>query len=186
MSDTKNSGDKTLSAPKTLSLKRPVEQGVVRQSFSHGRTKAVVVEKVKRRVVGAEAPAVKAEAPAPAPIVKPQPAQTPSGRAAPARANAPQQSQRSGAPGVVLRTLTEEERDARTRALLGALLVTILDRITAISAIQLNMLGLQWEFNYVRYILFGLILLAMLRYRPQGLLPEPRRTTRAHGVFAGE
>ena len=120
MSDTKNSGDKTLSAPKTLSLKRPVEQGVVRQSFSHGRTKAVVVEKVKRRVVGAEAPAVKAEAPAPAPIVKPQPAQTPSGRAAPARANAPQQSQRSGAPGVVLRTLTEEERDARTRALLGA------------------------------------------------------------------
>ena len=120
MSDTKNSGDKTLSAPKTLSLKRPVEQGVVRQSFSHGRTKAVVVEKVKRRFVGAEAPAVKAEAPAPAPIVKPQPAQTPSGRAAPARANAPQQSQRSGAPGVVLRTLTEEERDARTRALLGA------------------------------------------------------------------
>ena len=71
-------------------------------------------------------------------------------------------------------------------ALLGALLVTLLDRITAISAIQLNMLGLQWEFNYVRYILFGLILLAMLRYRPQGLLPEPRRTTRAHGAFVGD
>jgi len=71
-------------------------------------------------------------------------------------------------------------------ALLGALLITILDRVTAISAIQLNMLGLQWEFNYVRYILFGLILLAMLRYRPQGLLPEPRRTTRAHEIFAGD
>ena len=113
MSDTKNSGDKTLSAPKTLSLKRPVEQGVVRQSFSHGRTKAVVVEKVKRRVVGAETPAVKAEAPAPAPApvappVKQQPAQTPSGRAAPSRSNTSQQQQRSGAPGVVLRTLTEE------------------------------------------------------------------------------
>jgi translation initiation factor IF-2 len=125
MSDTKNSGDKTLSAPKTLSLKRPVEQGVVRQSFSHGRTKAVVVEKVKRRVVGAETPAVKAEAPAPAPApvappVKQQPAQTPSGRAAPSRSNTSQQQQRSGAPGVVLRTLTEEERDARARALLGA------------------------------------------------------------------
>src|SRR5512143_3779127 len=53
MTDTKNSGDKTLSVPsKTLSLKRPVEQGVVRQSFSHGRSKAVVVEKVKRRVIG--------------------------------------------------------------------------------------------------------------------------------------
>ncbi|MDP2357442.1 MAG: translation initiation factor IF-2 [Beijerinckiaceae bacterium] len=123
MSDTKNSGDKTLSAPKTLSLKRPVEQGVVRQSFSHGRTKAVVVEKVKRRVVGSETPVVKAEAPAPAPVappVKPQPAQTPSGRAAPSRPNTSQHTQRSGAPGVVLRTLTEEEREARARALLGA------------------------------------------------------------------
>src|ERR1700724_742796 len=52
---TKNPGDKTLSvAPaKTLTLKpRGVEQGVVRQSFSHGRTKAVVVEKVKRRIGG--------------------------------------------------------------------------------------------------------------------------------------
>src|SRR5580700_9248478 len=54
MSETKNPGKKTLSvAPtKTLTLKRGVEQGVVRQSFSHGRTKAVVVEKVKRRTVG--------------------------------------------------------------------------------------------------------------------------------------
>ena len=55
-----NSGDKTLSVQpsKTLSLKRPVEQGVVRQSFSHGRSKAVVVEKVKRRAHGpGEAPA---------------------------------------------------------------------------------------------------------------------------------
>ena len=46
---TKNPGDKKLSvAPtKTLTLKpRGVEQGVVKQSFSHGRTKAVVVEKV--------------------------------------------------------------------------------------------------------------------------------------------
>jgi translation initiation factor IF-2 len=123
MNDTKNTGEKTLSAPKTLSLKRPVEQGVVRQSFSHGRTKAVVVEKVKRRVVGAEAPAVKAEAPAPAPVApaKPAPTQTPSGRAAPARpgAGAPQPS-KSGAPGVVLRTLTDEERDARARALMDA------------------------------------------------------------------
>jgi hypothetical protein len=33
----------------TLYLKRPIEQGTVRQSFSHGRSKAVVVEKVKRR-----------------------------------------------------------------------------------------------------------------------------------------
>lgn len=63
-------------------------------------------------------------------------------------------------------------------AVLGALIVTLLDRFTSITAIQLNMLGLNIEFNYVRYILFGLILLIMLRYRPQGLLPEPARTTR--------
>ncbi|MGH6799599.1 MAG: translation initiation factor IF-2 associated domain-containing protein, partial [Roseiarcus sp.] len=53
MSETNNS-DKTVSAapPKvTLHLKRPVEQGTVRQSFSHGRSKAVVVEKVKRRIL---------------------------------------------------------------------------------------------------------------------------------------
>ena len=52
MSETKNPGDHTLSVSptKTLSLKRPVEAGIVRQSFSHGRSKAVVVEKVKRRV----------------------------------------------------------------------------------------------------------------------------------------
>ena len=59
MADTKDTGEKTLRvAPsKTLTIKRSVEQGTVRQSFSHGRTKAVVVEKVKRRVVGAGAEA---------------------------------------------------------------------------------------------------------------------------------
>ena len=53
MNDTKNPGDTTLSvAPaKKLTLKRPVEAGIVRQSFSHGRSKAVVVEKVKRRAI---------------------------------------------------------------------------------------------------------------------------------------
>ncbi|HXL65566.1 MAG TPA: translation initiation factor IF-2 associated domain-containing protein, partial [Xanthobacteraceae bacterium] len=54
MTETKNSGEKlSVSSTKTLTLKRGgVEQGVVRQSFSHGRSKAVVVEKVKRRVSG--------------------------------------------------------------------------------------------------------------------------------------
>ena len=69
-------------------------------------------------------------------------------------------------------------------ALLGALIVTLLARVTAVLAIQFNMLGFEWEFNYVRYILFGLILLLMLRYRPQGLLPEPAHTTIAHGHIA--
>src|SRR3954464_10268733 len=49
--DTKAPSEKTLhlATPK-LSLKRPSEQNTVRQSFSHGRTKSVVVETKKRRV----------------------------------------------------------------------------------------------------------------------------------------
>ena len=53
MSDTKTGDDKTLSvsSKKTLTLKRPgVEQSTVRQNFSHGRTKSVVVE-TKRKFV---------------------------------------------------------------------------------------------------------------------------------------
>ncbi|MEY9453892.1 hypothetical protein ABIG07_002840 [Bradyrhizobium ottawaense] len=46
MVDTKTPDDKKLSVPsKTLSLKPRVETGTVRQSFSHGRSKQVVVEK---------------------------------------------------------------------------------------------------------------------------------------------
>jgi branched-chain amino acid transport system permease protein len=65
-------------------------------------------------------------------------------------------------------------------ALLGALLITLLDRITSVVALQLNMLGSEFEFNYMRYVLFGIILLLTLRYRPQGLLPEPHHVTEAH------
>jgi translation initiation factor IF-2 len=121
MSETNNSSDKTLSAnppPKpTLHLKRPVEQGTVRQSFSHGRSKAVVVEKVKRRVVGpGEAPAQAAPAaarPAAATAAPATPPVAPRGPTA-AAAVAPPKT------GVVLRTLTEEQVEARARALLDA------------------------------------------------------------------
>ena len=65
-------------------------------------------------------------------------------------------------------------------ALLGAALIAIMDRFTQVAAIQLNMSGFPIEFNYVRFILFGLILLFMLRFRPQGLLPESPLTTHAH------
>ncbi|PSC04868.1 translation initiation factor IF-2, partial [Alsobacter soli] len=87
MTDTKNSGDKTLHVPgKTLSLKRPVEQGVVRQSFSHGRSKAVVVEKVKRRIIGpGEHPKPEAAPAAPA-AAAPRPAAPAPRPAAPAPA----------------------------------------------------------------------------------------------------
>src|SRR5215211_4770192 len=66
---TEKTGEKKLSVTpsKTLTLKgRGVEQGVVRQSFSHGRTKAVVVEKVKTRGPGKVRSETTVAAPAPA------------------------------------------------------------------------------------------------------------------------
>jgi translation initiation factor IF-2 len=113
----KTGGEKKLSvgSNKTLSLKaRGVEQSVVRQNFSHGRTKQVLVEKVKTR------------APAGKPKVEPPPPPAPA--AAP-----PAQGKRSGAPGrgqpaaapakpsgLVLKTLTAEEQQARVHALADA------------------------------------------------------------------
>jgi translation initiation factor IF-2 len=117
MSETKNPGEKTLSvAPtKTLTLKRGVEQGVVRQSFSHGRTKAVVVEKVKRRVVApgevkaAEPAAADARAGARRTVAKAGAAAAPAAPATPAVALKPS--------GVVLRALSDEEINRRAHAL---------------------------------------------------------------------
>ena len=143
MNDSNNSGDKTLTVPpnKTLSLKRPVEQGVVRQSFSHGRSKAVVVEKVKRRIHGpGEAPkpvapvvvAPRSAAPAPNPAAPTAAAPSSPGQSSaapvvaapqtppPAAARPPVKPAPRPQTGVVLRTLTDDERDARARALSGA------------------------------------------------------------------
>ena len=120
MSDTKTPGDKTLhvSSSKTLTLKRPVEQGMVRQSFSHGRSKAVVVEKVKRRVVG---PGEAKDAPAPAAKAAPAAPAAAKAAAAPAPAGRrPPQAAAARPTGMVLRTLSDQERDARTNALADA------------------------------------------------------------------
>jgi translation initiation factor IF-2 len=72
MTDNKTpEGEKTLHASgpsKTLSVKRP-ETGVVRQAFSHGRSKAVVVE-IKRPTV--VRPGAKAEPGKPREVVIPE------------------------------------------------------------------------------------------------------------------
>src|ERR1043166_7112632 len=112
MTETKNHGEKTLSVTptKTLTLKRGVEQGVVRQSFSHGRSKAVVVEKVKRRV---SAPTEKPDggvAVAPKRL-------TPTAKAATPAETTPITTPTAPKPGVVLRPLTEAEINARASAL---------------------------------------------------------------------
>jgi translation initiation factor IF-2 len=121
MSEGENSGDKTLTvAPsKTLHLKqRPVEHGMVRQSFSHGRSKVVVVEKVKRRAPGHVETAKPAGAPAA--VAEPAAVTAAAPKAAPkSEAQRPAPAPRSGS-GVVLRALTDEEREARARALVDA------------------------------------------------------------------
>jgi translation initiation factor IF-2 len=113
MAETKSPGDKTLSVPtKTLTLKPRVETGTVRQSFSHGRTKQVVVEKRGKRRIGGDAPASDApQAPEPA---RAAPAKAPLARAATPAPTSPPRS------NVVLRTLTEDERSARASALADA------------------------------------------------------------------
>jgi translation initiation factor IF-2 len=68
-----------LGARAPLGLKRTVETGKVKQSFSHGRSNTVVVEVKKRRILGPQsaqeaAPAPAPEAPRPAAPVAPPPA----------------------------------------------------------------------------------------------------------------
>src|SRR6201986_1834095 len=117
MADTTNPGDKKLGV-KPPSLKPRVETGTVRQSFPHGRTKQVVVEKRGKRRIGGEGPATEtARAPEPvAAKAAPAPAKAPSGRPA----ASPPPATAGGAWGVVLRTLTEDENAARVSPLADA------------------------------------------------------------------
>ena len=114
MNDNKTNADPALTvAPsRTLTLKRPVLAGTVNQSFSHGRTKNVVVETVKRRVLG---PGERPVSPPPLPVVAPPPPAPPPRSETLARPPAPRPQS-----GVVLRTLSEEERELRSRALTGS------------------------------------------------------------------
>ncbi|RVC33868.1 translation initiation factor IF-2, partial [Mesorhizobium sp. M4A.F.Ca.ET.090.04.2.1] len=126
MSDTKSGDDKTLSVTpkKTLTLKRPgMEQGTVRQNFSHGRTKAVVVETKKRKF---SLPGDKPE-PAAAPVSvftpKPVAAAAPAVQEAP---KAPPPPPERG--GMVLNELSRSEMEARRKALEGSKAREIEDR----------------------------------------------------------
>src|SRR5688500_428414 len=116
MSDT-TSNDKTKRVParKPLSQKHATDN--MRQSFSGRRAKAVLVEKKRSRV----APCKRLELPGSterddAPKAAPKATEA-AVQASPARAEtaapAPQVHVRPRTGGVVLRTLTDEERDAR-------------------------------------------------------------------------
>ncbi len=102
----------------------------VRQKFSHGRTRAVTVE-VKKPVkrTGAASPPPAVAAPVPAQEAPPPPAPTGrtlklGGAAPPAPPRAAPSARPAGGDrggrGIVLRTLTEEEKEARARALVDA------------------------------------------------------------------
>jgi translation initiation factor IF-2 len=112
MSETKETDGKASGArgTMTLNVKRSVEQGQVRQSFPHGRSKPVLVEKKRKRVLGGvEGEGVAASEPQ-SPAAKvfrsaaPKPQQPVSGR--------PQQAGR-----VAGGQLSTGEMDARNRAL---------------------------------------------------------------------
>ena len=120
MSDTNEPGDeKGGEGKKTLSLKRG--GNTVRQSFSHGRSNTVVVEKKRRRFsapgsapASEAAPAVEVRpaAPKPAPAA---PKPTVESKPAP---RAPQPSQNAGNTGsTILRQLSNDEQEARAKAL---------------------------------------------------------------------
>ncbi|RDE05790.1 translation initiation factor IF-2 [Sphingomonas aracearum] len=102
MSDTDNEKPKLgMRAP--LGLKRTVETGKVKQSFSHGRSNTVIVETKRRRVLG---PA--GGAPADAPVAAPEPAPAPTPAPAPVQ-RAPEPPRRPAAPS----NETPQERVAR-------------------------------------------------------------------------
>src|SRR5882757_7546657 len=110
MSETDDSGARARGG-KTLSLKR-TETSTVRQSFSHGRSKAVVVEKKRARVAPGKGVT---EPERPAKHVAAEEALHP---AADLREEARRAA--AGRGGVVLRELTEDEKEARLRALTDA------------------------------------------------------------------
>jgi translation initiation factor IF-2 len=91
-----------------LELRKGVETGQVRQSFSHGRSKTVTVEVRKKRMIGPGAPELGRAEAAPAVAREQAPAARPQ-RAEPARR-----------PVVIPRALTPEERAGRVRAVQDA------------------------------------------------------------------
>src|ERR1700752_1844768 len=116
--DTKSPGEKlSVTSKTTLTLKPRAETGVVRQSFSHGRSKAVVVEKVRKRTLG-PGDAKPVERPAASPVSTPRRVCVVArGAAAPAAAPSAPPAPPQKPSGVVLRTLTEEEQSRRAHAL---------------------------------------------------------------------
>ena len=123
MSDTDNDKPKLgMRAP--LGLKRTVETGKVKQSFSHGRSNTVVVEVKRRRVIGPHGHAQdEAAAPTPAPADSPSPAPQAKAPTPPQRPATPPPAPRPAAGASLLSRqelqakLLREAEEARMNAL---------------------------------------------------------------------
>lgn len=116
--DVETDTDKPSRRPLTI---RRSETGAVKQSFSHGRSKTVVVETKRRRILTPKTDAEKKAESAPkkeAPAKKAAPAKT-DDRAAKAKAAAAKAAA-DKRKGSVLRTLSEDEKQARAGALAAA------------------------------------------------------------------
>jgi translation initiation factor IF-2 len=121
MSETKDPEEKNAKAGRktmSLSVKRTVEQGVVRQNFSHGRSKSVVVEKKRSKRPLSMQDAVAAVPPETVPT--PPPAPKPARDTSRGRKPDTQQADRQQQSRNVLRQLSADEVDARARALTEA------------------------------------------------------------------
>ena len=114
MTDQNDQTDKTLRAVprKPLTLQKTVESGHVKQNFSHGRNKMVVVEKKKTRKLGGDTAVEAPVAPVVAVAPKPKPAVAP-------RAHEAQSSTEMRSGGQA-RILSKEEQAARASALAAA------------------------------------------------------------------
>ncbi len=113
MSETNDTATRPAHAGKTLSLKK-TETSTVKQSFSHGRTKAVVVEKKRARV------APSAKGPESADQLHKTASASPGATRVAPQVVAPTREAPAPRAGVVLRQLTDEEKEARSRALADA------------------------------------------------------------------
>lgn len=124
MSDSDN---KPTLGRKPLGLKKSVEAGEVKQTFSHGRTNKVVVEVKRRKLIGKPGEAVAAApeaapAPVPAPVAPPPPPPPPAPRP-PVSNETPQervarmQREAEEARLAMLEEQTRRESEARQKAL---------------------------------------------------------------------
>ena len=113
--ETKSKGTLSLSKPGKLELKKTVEAGQVRQSFSHGRSKAVTVEVRKKRSFGSSGEETIVEAP-PAEVeevvVVAEPDETPAPVPEVSEAAPVERSRTGNIP-----TLTDQEKARRAQVL---------------------------------------------------------------------